>query len=417
MTNKNDTHPVIAFLGSFGLAAVLLVILFLLTLAGTLEQNLGTPLFLVQKKYFDSFIGVHWLNLLGAHFPVPFPGGMAVMGLLSVNLVVGGLVRIRRSWSVAGVYIAHIGILFLLNAGLVRYLTAEEGSMTLFDGQRSDFIESSNDWEISIAQKLDDQGKVREYIIPQNLLHLRRNDARTFKREGLPFKLTVHDFLPNSRPVRASDGAGAVVDGVRLVSMPPPTDQQAVSIPGAYVTLEDDNGQVQETVLWGRQASSWVVRSDGKDYAIDLRRRRTYLPFTILLNHFQPTFHPRTRMPKSFVSRVTRFDKDNTKGQNVTISMNEPMRTRDFVVYQSGWGPPGAGPGDQLYSTFAIAKNPSDHWPEYACYIIAIGLLIHFMSKLSKYIGKQNRLAAKHAAKDAETGGQQREPALQGETS
>ena len=341
-TKKPDVHPVIGFFGSFGLAAVLLIMLFFLTLAGTLENNFGTNLYMVQKKYYDSIIGFHGIEVFGFYARIPFPGGMLLMGLLCINLLVGGMMRMRRSWSLVGVYIAHVGILFMLIAGLVRFLAAEEGSMTLSNddiaNKSGNYSESYYDWEIAISEKLDDNGKVREYIIPTDLLRLRPRDQRTFKREGLPFELTVRGYLSNSKPVRASDGSEGVVDGVALVPLEPPRTEQSRAIPGAYVSLKDSNGQTRDTVLWGNQRAGWVTRSGGRDYSIDLRRKRNYLPFTIVIEEFTPTFYPGTRMAKSFESKVERIDDGRSQGEKVLISMNQPMRTNNFVVYQSEVG-------------------------------------------------------------------------------
>ena len=40
---------------------------------------------------------------------------------------------------------------------------------------------------------------------------------------------------------------------------------------------------------------------------------------------------------------------------------------------------------------FEIAENPSDKWPEYSCWVIALGLLIHFTVKLAKFLGSSTR--------------------------
>ena len=80
---------VLRFLGSNGLATILLIVLFLLTLLGTWEQT-NTGLYEVQKRYFDSLFFP-----LSDDLPIPIPGAYLVLMLLSLNLVVGGVYRVR----------------------------------------------------------------------------------------------------------------------------------------------------------------------------------------------------------------------------------------------------------------------------------------------------------------------------------
>ena len=64
--------------------------------------------------------------------------------------------------------------------------------------------------------------------------------------------------------------------------------------------------------------------------------------------------------------------------------MNKPMRTEGITLYQARWDEPQGRP----YSGFAIVQNPSDQWPKYALYIAALGLSIHFLSKLGRFLVK-----------------------------
>jgi len=75
----------------------------------------------------------------------------------------------------------------------------------------------------------------------------------------------------------------------------------------------------------------------------------------------------------------------------INIRMNEPLRYKGYTFFQASWGPQDARPGDPLFSTFAVVRNPADQWPKYACYVIGLGLLIYFAQKLGGYIRAQNR--------------------------
>ena len=45
------------------------------------------------------------------------------------------------------------------------------------------------------------------------------------------------------------------------------------------------------------------------------------------------------------------------------------------------------------YSVFAVVRNPADQWPKYACYVIGIGLVLHFGMKLAAYLRSRARKA------------------------
>jgi hypothetical protein len=40
---------------------------------------------------------------------------------------------------------------------------------------------------------------------------------------------------------------------------------------------------------------------------------------------------------------------------------------------------------------FAVVNNPADQWPKYSCYIIGIGMTIHFLQRLAMYLRSENR--------------------------
>lgn len=63
------------------------------------------------------------------------------------------------------------------------------------------------------------------------------------------------------------------------------------------------------------------------------------------------------------------------------------------MLYQASWGPSNAAPGQRLFSTFAVVRNPADHWPLVACLVIAVGFLFHFVRKLWRYIRSEVRVA------------------------
>ena len=113
------------------------------------------------------------------------------------------------------------------------------------------------------------------------------------------------------------------------------------------------------------------------------------MPFTLVLDDFRKEDHPRLAVARSFESDVTVLEHDTSRA--VEISMNEPLRDQGLVLYQASWGPANARPGDPLFSTFSVVRNPADRWPLIACIITSIGLVLHFARKLTRYIRVEAR--------------------------
>jgi hypothetical protein len=106
--------------------------------------------------------------------------------------------------------------------------------------------------------------------------------------------------------------------------------------------------------------------------------------------------HPRTRTASVYSSDVVKIEGD--REQAVKITMNEPLRHGGYTLYQTSYGPQGVLPGQPAYTVFAVVRNPSDQWPKWACYVIAIGLLWQFGAKLFRHVRSQQVRAVEPVA-------------------
>jgi len=385
-------------LTSYGLACVVLVLLLVLTFLGTLEQT-NHGIFDVQKKYFESIVLVH---KIGGVVPLPLPGGALLMSLFALNLTLGGVVRVKKDRRRIGVLIGHAGILMLLVGSLVKFALAVEGNLMLFERETSAFFESYFDWEVTVREA-PTAAESREWVIPLAVGDLEHRESLGFEAADLPFDVRISamsrncrpqpsaPFAPASRPGTPPD-ASFDIDGFTLVELPSAKESER-NLAGLRIELRDKrDGTAQVGLLWGGQLAPLVVNAAGREWALDLHHRRFELPFGVRLDHFVHEEHPGTRIASDFTSHVTRLD--HGVSQPVVITMNEPLRSQGYTLYQSSWGPQDAQPGDPVFSVFSVVRNPADRWPLYACIVIAIGLLVHFSSKLSRYLRSQQRSPA-----------------------
>lgn len=369
-------------LSSLWLSITVLALLLVLTVLGTLEQT-RTSLYEVQRRYFESMFVVHDV----AGVPVPLPGVYLLLIVLFVNLVCGGIVRIRKDRTTWGVIVAHAGIVMLLAGAAVEYACSQKGHATLAEGATAAEFQSYYEWEIAIGELRQD-GRAVEHVIPgARFMDLRPGARATFTSDALPFSLAVHDPLPNCAP-RAIDGG---VDGVALAALPRSLEAEQDDA-GAYVSvLPSAGGPALEGVLWSRERGPMSVDVDGRRFTISLAHRRWPLPFGVRLDEFRRQMHPGTGMAKAFESDVTKLQ--DGVPQKVTISMNQPLRQSGYTLYQSGFIEPKGG-GGKWWSTFSVVRNPADQVPLWASVVMTAGLLLHFSQKLLRHVRRQRQGAA-----------------------
>lgn len=398
---------VIAFLSSFGLAAVTLSLLLLITFLGTLEQA-EYGLVASQARYFESFvvdridIGACWRALaLNAYWdignvtlPLPIvPGGYTLMAVLFVNMFIGGVIRIRKSAKVIGVIISHFAILFMIAAGAVSYHFALEGNMNLREGQTSDEFLSFHDRVIEIEKVQADAKAPRSALVIDQSLYKDLSDGkgRTFTHASLPFDLMITGWKRNAQPKRDRDGARSdAVDGyyIQEMSTLDPSgaamaDEQLASACLAIVK-DKKTGAEQKGILWEFAAAPLTVTVGSDKYLLSLAHRTYKLPFAIRLDKTEQEKHPGTERARRFTSWVTKIT--GTHEEKRVITMNEPVRSEGYAVFQQTFDDGTRSNSGVKSSGFQIVENPSDHWPLISCIIVAEGLLLHFLMMLARFI-------------------------------
>lgn len=369
---------------SLWLSALLLSLLALLTWLGTLEQ-VDHGLYEVQKKYFESFFLFHEVGPIS----IPLPGANLVMWLLLVNIVIGGIVRMRKTKATIGVLITHLGIILLLVAGFVKNYFSTDGHITLFEGESADYYQSYYRWELAILEEQAD-GTVAEHILSHDQVAACIGaEGRVFRSSTLPFEVRLTHFLKNSRPMPKGpmfEVKVPVADGLFLSELEPEPEAEA-NVAGVCVTVTGRDGSQQSGLLWGVERAPLTVRMAGKRYGLTLRHERYPMPFEVQLLDFIKEDHPRMAMAKAFESDV-KVREDGSE-RTVKIEMNAPLRDRGLVLYQASWGPENAGPQTPLFSTLSVVSNPADQYPFYACIVIAVGMLLHFLMKLARHLRSQ----------------------------
>jgi hypothetical protein len=399
-------------LSGFKLATAVLVLLLVITFLGTLEQ-VEYGLHAAVTKYFDSMwiwevdvgaclralsISAKDSKLSLGLLPV-LPGGYLLLIIFSVNLLLGGLIRLRKKPHTIGIFISHASMLVMIVAGAVSFHFKKEGNLALFEGQTGDEFVSFHNRVVEVEQ-VDPKpadGKRKAWVIPMGHFADLTPDgstgkSRSFKSSELPFELKLSNYIENCEPKRA-DGSETreVVDGYYLQPKAKETEAER-NIDGIYATAKEGSTETRG-MLWGAQAAPWTVKAGGKTFLVDLTRERYRLPFQVRLDKFDREVHPGTEKARKFTSHIT-VQKNGGSDQKRIITMNDPLRDAGFVLFQASFSMDEPGrPAKQ--SVFACAENPSDHWPLISCITAGIGLLIHFCVMLWRFsVRQRNQVAA-----------------------
>ncbi len=427
---------VFAFFSSFGLASAVLLLLLLVTLLGTLEQ-LEHGLLVTQVKYFESFFiteidmtcclrAIHWPWGVSDGWiqPVLLPGGYLLMIVLAVNMLCGGIIRLKKEcvWLVklplrlvtgrirelspaprrVGVLIGHLSIVFMLVAGVVSLYLKKEGAVWVREGQAVNEFQSFHNSVIEIerVRPSSADGKRSVLVIPgEQFTGLTAGKARTFTSDELPFDLVVMNYFHHCEPKRATGEGPMNVDGFRLQEMArknPMTGkvlEHENLINGAYVKVVNKQSQDAQTgIIWRSELAPWRFRAGAEEYAVSIGRRTYPLPFEVTLEKFIREVHPGTGQARKFSSQViVKREGQPGEGESKLITMNQPLRHGGFAFFQSSFDVEAADQGGTQSSMFQIVSNPSDNWPLYSLIAAGCGMLLHFIWSLVRFIRRENK--------------------------
>jgi hypothetical protein len=338
-----------------------------LLVLGTVAQRY-VGLFAAQNTFFYSFI--LWAG------PVPLPGGMTTMGLLTLSLALKLIFKSEPNIKRAGAIISHIGAILLMIGGMITYFTAVDGAITLFpqDTSRSFTAYHAREW---VA--IDDRDSAILARIPFDDIH----PGTTLKINGTDITATIITSCRNCTfttrdPSSIDPDLRGRARDFNIVPIPlskQDEDNQSAALFQITGTGTDKDGIHLSADFIA--VSPWVDVG-GRRIHIAVRKVQYSLPFSVTLNEFRRDMHPGTDMARSYESDITIHEKNTS--WPATIRMNEPFRYRGYTFYQSSFIADGKREG----SVLAVVKNDGRAYPYIASLIMSLGILIHFIKRITK---------------------------------
>lgn len=372
---------------SLRLTVVLLALGLILVFWGTIAQvNLG--LYKAQNEFFRSFF-IFW-SPAGSNFRLPiFPGGYLVGGLLLINLFSAHLRYYqpgRKKW---GIVLIHLGVVLLLLGQLLTDLLSTESMMHIRNGGTANFSEASMAYELAVIDTTDPKYD-QVVAIPSRLLV----QGSEVTHADLPFAVRVKTFHINSslteKPadgyteVSVTAGLGAKPgSSIWWRDLPHVTAMNERDMPSGIIELATPQTSLGTYLVSGFLARPQEFKHEGRSYQMALRPVRYYKPFNLHLVEFKHDRYAGTEIPKNFSSRVRLSRADTGEEREVLIYMNNPLRYAGETFYQASFDK------DDQGTVLQVVRNPSWLTPYFACVMVAVGMVLQFMTHLVRFASKR----------------------------
>ena len=346
--------------------------LMVLVFFGTLAQR-DVGLYASQQKYFSSYF--FWIfNIL------PVPGGRITMLVMFTNLI--SMLFKRNIWKFkkSGIVIVHLGAVLLLVGGGVTAGFSSEGNMTIDENKRSSHVDDYHIMELAVMKI--ERDSLRYTVFDQPLL----KEGQLISHESLDFKIEVIDYFPNCSFQERITPPGIDYKGFlkNFVLFEKKSEKENTQNRPAIIFLIKD-ASVEIDGIYGLflgQRIEQALSIKGTDHVIEIRRKRTHLPFTIELLDFKKVLHPGTDIPQSFSSEINLIENDIPR--RVLIQMNEPLRYKGYTFFQASFIEGLEGESTVL----AVVKNYGRLFPYISSIVMCAGLLIHLLISVPKLIKK-----------------------------
>jgi ABC-type transport system involved in cytochrome c biogenesis permease subunit len=377
-----------------------------------------TPLRVVMLALFGTLLVSYSVFVWFMLFGIETPGGESLRilwqlmqaTLVSIVLLAGCVVVFQKR---GGVVLLHQGLLLLMLNELFVARYAVEYNISLVEGQTTNYLRDIRAAELAL---IDRSGKERDehFVVPfQKLLNNAAKNEKLVKDgkpavaiddpEGiLPVKVTVLEYVRNAdlralkkdEKTLATTGRG-LKEAIKPARSATGTDSDTpVDLGAAYVKFTDkktdkDLGTFLLAQLITEQddPKQWeTVDVSGKPYLAGLRFKRQYVPFTVQLKDVRKDDYVASNTPRNYSSDIVLKDPASGVDSAVHIKMNDPLRYSGLTLYQSGYQ---VLPGGVEHTSLAVVKNTGWMIPYVALMIIAVGMVAHFLSTLTRFLRRR----------------------------
>jgi cytochrome c-type biogenesis protein CcsB len=289
-----------------------------------------------------------------------------VMILTTINLL--GIIYKFKMWKNLPRFLFHFSFVVILIGAIITRYIGYEGIMQIPQGTTTNKM-------ISLEPYLQVTIKNGEEIISHNeyqkeftsLLPSLNNFSHTINFDNNSLKISYKDFM---------------------------FAKKEAATMGLLTVEADLNGKKEDIRLPGLRGQIGVpkeLKFDNLTIVLEYGSRYLDLPFSIRLNEFKLDRYPGSMSPSSYASEITVIK--DSKTYDYRIFMNRTLGEGNFLFFQSSYFP------DETGTVLSVNNDPGK-WPTYFGYfLLALGLLLNFFDKKSRfrklvnYVGDKNLAA------------------------
>ena len=366
-------NKIIKLLSSPKLFVYSLVWLMILVVVGTVSQR-DIGLYASQLKFFSSYFF--------SFGPIPLPGGRIVLALMLINLV--SMMFKQNLWKMKkiGVIIVHLGgVMLLVGAGMTAIFSSE-GSMVIEEGSKSNTVDDYNITELAIIN-ITDVNYDQYFVFGQPLF----KNGNNLMHEKLDFDITILDYMDNATLEPLTSPSGIQFRGMLKNFILKKIKRDKDDMKNRPGIIYQVSGSFTESdgiygLIFGQSVPA-TIDVGGRQYVMNLQKKKTYLPFAIELKDFKKVMHPGTEVAKSYSSNINLIE--NNIPRPVLIEMNKPLRHEGYTFYQASFI---ESPSGEETTVLAAVKNYGRLFPYISSIIMSIGLLLHMLVSMPNLFKK-----------------------------
>jgi ABC-type transport system involved in cytochrome c biogenesis permease subunit len=402
-TQPNPAFKALQILASLRVTVVLFSLSMALVFFGTLAM-MHESIEETMKRYFRSWYVMVELRaisdfgkvFLPAFFSekseipgkIPFPGGYTIGWAMFINLLAAHAIRFKLTWKRSGIFLLHAGVIVLLAGEFMTGQLAVETRMLIKEGESSRFVFHLNNFELAIVDSTNPEHD-DVIVVPGEMITDAKKDEWV-SHPDVPFEVQLVEHHVNARLRNLRSDETAIADkglgrGASIEPKPKVkgTDSSGeVNYPAVYLKLRDKNGEAIGTYLFSTMLDHRPqdVKTGDKTYKVTYRFKRTYKPYTVLVDKAEHDVYPGTTIPKDYASTVRVMHPELGEHGPIRIWMNHPMYYEGETFYQSSMH---TDEDTGVKTTgLQVVINPAWTFPYFACTLVALGMGVHFLIRL-----------------------------------
>tara|TARA_Y100000780_G_scaffold228683_1_gene247039 strand:- start:2440 stop:5322 length:2883 start_codon:yes stop_codon:yes gene_type:complete len=359
---KTKLTPIADYIFGAKVLNIMLPLLMVYLVVGTVAQK-SMGLYHATEVFF--FSPVVWLGNV-----VPLPGVPILLGALLFclcgHLVFKSPFRKRK----VGILITHLGVVFLVGAGLFSSFVVQEGALVLEPHSPK---ATYADYHKRVVRVVDAEGDIVTEMPFKNFL----TETPTSENcADLPFPYALLEACENCNIIkRTQDGQSFYIGMAQHMQLTPKAleAQNEQNLSGLTIAVPSPAGENSIYLALEGVPVLPEITYNESTYTLQVLKEPRSLPFKVELLDFQRDTHPGTNMASAYQSHVRIID--GTTQWEGLIKMNDPMRYKGYALFQSSF----TETPDQVQSVLAVVYNPYRVWPYYATGLIALGLIVHLL--------------------------------------